>query len=96
MSEINFNMLKRFHDLKNQSHQSIFLAHILNKIFRSLTHAAILYTIMDSFNFPNVLVKDILNKKNVHQLFARTIFRVSHSGTQTNTIKFKFKKQFYI
>ena len=53
MSEIDFNMLNRFLDLKNLcvATKSIRLAHILKKILRYLL-AAILDAILN-FNFPN-------------------------------------------
>ena len=55
MSEINFNMLNRFLDLKNLSvaTKSMCLAHILKKILRILSFGGHLGRHLEYFNFPN-------------------------------------------
>ena len=55
MSEINFNMLNRFLDLKNLcvATKSMCLAHILKKILRILSIGGHLGPHLEYFNFPN-------------------------------------------
>ena len=55
MSEINFNMLNRFLDLKNLcvATKSMCLAHILKKILRILSFGGHLGRHLEYFNFPN-------------------------------------------
>ena len=55
MSEIDFNMLNRFLDLKNLcvATKSIRLAHILKKILRILSFGGHLGRHLEYFNFPN-------------------------------------------
>ena len=55
MSEINFNMLNRFLDLKNLcvATKSMRLAHILKKILRILSFGGHLGRHLEYFNFPN-------------------------------------------
>ena len=55
MSEINFNMLNLFLDLKNQSvaTKSMCLAHLLKKILRILSFGGHLGRHLEYFNFPN-------------------------------------------
>ena len=55
MSEINFNMLNRFLDLKNLcvATESMCLAHILKKILRILSFGGHLGRHLEYFNFPN-------------------------------------------
>ena len=55
MSEINFNMLNRFLDLKNLcvATKSMCLAHILKKILRILSFGDHLGRHLEYFNFPN-------------------------------------------
>ena len=55
MSEINFNMLNRFRDLKNLSvaTKNMSLTHILKKILRILSFGGHLGRHLEYFNFPN-------------------------------------------
>ena len=55
MSEIDFNMLNRFLDLKNLcvATKSMRLAHILKKILRILSFGGHLGRHLEYFNFPN-------------------------------------------
>ena len=55
MSEINFNMLNRFLDLKNLcvATKSMCLTHILKKILRILSFGGHLGRHLEYFNFPN-------------------------------------------
>ena len=55
MSEINFNILNRFLDLKNlcEATKNMCLAHILKKILRILSIGGYLGRHLEYFNFPN-------------------------------------------
>ena len=92
-SEINFNMLNQFLDLKNLgvATKIMFLTLILKKILRTLSLWRPSWTPSWIFQFPQgrqggiiqFLVKDNWNDKNLYQIFVRTIFRGSRLGTQT-------------
>ena len=73
MSEIDFNMLNRFLDLKNlcAATKSMRLAHILKKILRILSFGGHLGRHLEYFNFPN---DDILENTFMQKHFVRTIF----------------------
>ena len=79
MSEINFNMLNRFLDLKNLcvATKIICLAHILKKILGILSFGGHLECHLEYFNFPSdakFLCTDILENTFMQKHFVRTIF----------------------
>ena len=81
MSEINFNMLNRFLDLKDLcvATKIMCLAHILKKILRILSFGGHIGRRLEYFNFPyDCIIKfqctDILENTFMQKHFVRTIF----------------------
>ena len=84
MSEINFNMLNRFLDLKNLcvATKSMCLAHVLKKILRILSFGGHFGSHLEYFNFPNDAkvasfsfnIRTYWRNKFMQKHFVRTIF----------------------